>query len=148
MALLAVLAVASACSSGSSSEDESADDAAPEPTAVAAVPDAADEASPGIDTDEPNPTPVPGTPFDLDRPPVDPEQGSAETFGALGETEAEFETDEGSVQIGSGDVPAGAADFPVPPDLEIELASETESDLGFSGLTALSSPKVTVFSAV
>ncbi len=135
---LGALVVAAACTLGacSSGGDQGEDQVAPEPTVEA---EGAEEGTRTLADEAPTPTPTPTPiavePSDLDRP--IPEGGNTtETFGPLGETEAEFDTDEGSVQIGSGEIPDGAAEFPVPDDLEIQLASETEADLGFSGLTA------------
>lgn len=67
-----------------------------------------------------------------------PEGGEGESTGPLGSTELRVETDAGTVQIGAGSVPERlAADFPLPPDLDVQLASETATDLGFSGDSAL-----------
>lgn len=82
------------------------------------------------------PTPVPSPLSDLDREPPAAGEGP-ESTGPIGSTELEIETDEGTVQIGGGDVPAGADAFPLPDDFVLQLGSETETDLGFSGTTAL-----------
>ena len=68
-----------------------------------------------------------------------PPGAAGEATGPLGSTELRVETDAGTVQIGSGSVPErlGSA-FPLPLDFVVELASETTTDLGFSGTTQLS----------
>lgn len=59
-----------------------------------------------------------------------------EVFGPLGETEAEFETEEGRIQIGSADVPDAVADsFPLPDGLVVQLSSQEGTQAGFSGVT-------------
>jgi hypothetical protein len=68
-------------------------------------------------------------------PPVD---GGGVALGPLGETDVDVETDAGTVQIGTADVPAGVdPEFPLPDDLDVQLASETPTDLGFSGVTSI-----------
>ena len=74
-----------------------------------------------------------------------PEGEGGESIGPLGETELEVETDEGTVQIGTGEVPTGAAEVPLPDDFEVLLASETETDLGVTGTTALPFEDVVAF---
>jgi hypothetical protein len=54
-------------------------------------------------------------------------------------------TDEGRVQVGTGEVPDGAAGVPLPDDFAVDLASETATDLGFSGTTALPFDEVVEF---
>jgi hypothetical protein len=66
-----------------------------------------------------------------------PPGAAGESTGPLGSTELRIDTDAGTVQIGAGEVPERLGPlFPLPPDLEVELASETAVDLGFSGTTA------------
>lgn len=139
--LVAAAVTLGACSGGDAGDE----DVAPEPTVEA---EGAEEGERTI-ADEaaaptPTPTPVPVEPSELNRP-IPEEGNTTETFGPLGETEAEFETEEGDVQIGSGDVPEGASEFPVPDDLEVQLASETETDLGFSGVTATDFSELVTF---
>lgn len=75
-----------------------------------------------------------------------PEGGDPDTLGPLGETEVELTTDEGNVQIGSADVPDQVPEsFPIPDDLVVRLASETDEAAGFSGSTALDFDAVVVF---
>lgn len=145
---LSVLVIAAAvtlgaCSSGGDTQDD--EEVAPEPTVEA---EGAEEGTRTSGEEAPTPTPtatpVSVEPSELNRP-VPEEGNTTETFGRLGETEAEFETDEGEVQIGSGDVPGGAAEFPVPDDLEVQLASETQTDLGFSGVTAMAFDELVSF---
>lgn len=61
-----------------------------------------------------------------------PEAGG-ESTGPLGRTRLDIETEEGSLQVGVGEVPASAAGFPLPVDMVVELASETPDATGFSG---------------
>lgn len=56
-----------------------------------------------------------------------------ESTGPLGETELDLDTGDGSIQIGNADLPVSAADFPVPDDIDLQLASETAEASGFSG---------------
>lgn len=79
------------------------------------------------------PQPVPGATDAVDRPPV-PDGSGGESLGPLGSTDVELETEEGTVQIGDADVPELAAGFPVPDGLDVQLASETGTDAGFSGV--------------
>ncbi len=59
-------------------------------------------------------------------------------LGPLGETEVEFETDDGLVQVGSAEVPdLVASSFPLPDDIDVQLASESGDQAGFSGVTQL-----------
>lgn len=59
-------------------------------------------------------------------------------LGPLGQTDAEFETDDGLVQVGSADVPDSIADsFPIPDDLQVQLSSQAGAQAGFSGVTAM-----------
>lgn len=63
-----------------------------------------------------------------------PEGEEPEVIGPLGEATAEFETEEGSVEIGEGTVPDMVPRaFPLPDDFIVELATETGTDAGFSG---------------
>ncbi len=67
-----------------------------------------------------------------------PEGVGGEAIGPLGSTQLRVETDEGTVQIGSGSVPERlASGFPLPSDFVVQLASETSTDLGFSGTSDL-----------
>ena len=82
-------------------------------------------------------TPSPSVPgLDVgDIAPVPPGVGG-EATGPLGSNEIRVDTDAGTVQIGSGSVPDRLGpSFPLPADFVVELASETETDLGFSGTT-------------
>lgn len=63
-----------------------------------------------------------------------PEGDQPAVIGPLGSTEVDIETDTGSVQIGSGDVPAIVPDgFPIPSDFVVQLATEAGDQAGFSG---------------
>ena len=55
-------------------------------------------------------------------------------LGPLGSTELDVDTGEGTVQLGDADVPGLAGAFPIPDGLDIQLASETATDAGFSGV--------------
>lgn len=61
-----------------------------------------------------------------------PETGG-ESTGPLGQTRLDIDTEEGSLQIGVGEIPDSAAEFPLPADMVVELASETSDATGFSG---------------
>ncbi len=59
-----------------------------------------------------------------------------DVLGPLGETDVEFDTDDGSVQIGEAEVPGVVDDdFPIPGGLDIQLASASGDDAGFIGVT-------------
>ncbi len=79
-----------------------------------------------------------------DEPPTEfdrslPEGAEPQVLGPLGETEAEFTTDDGVVQVGAAEVPASVdPSFPLPADLLVQIASSTGSDAGFSGVSAQS----------
>lgn len=63
-----------------------------------------------------------------------PEGEDPVVIGPLGEATAEFETEEGSVEIGEGTVPDMVPRaFPLPDDFIVELASQTGAEAGFSG---------------
>jgi hypothetical protein len=80
--------------------------------------------------------PVRSLPEGEDR--VLPQGDEPEVLGPLGETEAEFETENGLVQVGSADVPdVVASSFPLPDDIDVQLASSTSEQAGFSGVTQL-----------
>lgn len=69
-----------------------------------------------------------------------------EVLGPLGETEVEFETEDGLVQIGAAEVPDGVSDdFPIPDGLEIQLASQAGDDAGFSGISDLTFAELVAF---
>ena len=73
------------------------------------------------------PTSTPATPAE---PPI--------ALGPLGETDAEFETDEGGFAIGDAEVPAlVAAGFPLTDDLDVQLASESTGAAGFNGVSQI-----------
>lgn len=57
-----------------------------------------------------------------------------ESLGPLGSTDVELTSEDGSVQIGSAELPGLAEGFPLPEGTELELASETTTDAGFSGV--------------
>lgn len=67
-----------------------------------------------------------------------PPAAGGESTGPLGSTVIELDTGEGSVQIGGGVVPESLAGLPVPDDLEVQLASETDAAAGFTGVSTKS----------
>lgn len=104
---LLVVGVLAGCTSGA--------DTAAETTTPQSMPDGEDGVEPEAD---------------------EPEADEPEVFGPLGETEAEFETEDGRVQIGSADVPDAVADsFPLPDSLVVQLSSQEGTQAGFSGVT-------------
>lgn len=132
--VLGIVAVP-ACSGGS-------DEATP-PTSVGAPATVAD--------DEPSTTIVaetePATESDTTLPPSQAGD-DAKSLGPLEDNDLEIETDEGLLQIGDAEVPPGLpAAFPLPADLSIQLATETATDLGFSGTTPSAFDELAAFYA-
>ncbi len=83
-------------------------------------------------------------PPDVDRPL--PEGDEPEVLGPLGETEVEFETDDGVVQIGTAEVPTVIADgFPIPNGLVVQIASQAGDEAGFSGVSELTFEELVSF---
>lgn len=75
-----------------------------------------------------------------------PEGDEPEVLGPLGETEAEFQTEDGLVQIGSAEVPDAVADsFPIPDGLEIQVSSQAGEEAGFSGVTDMTFDDLVAF---
>ncbi len=75
-----------------------------------------------------------------------PDGDEPDVFGPLGETEAEFETEDGVVQIGAADVPDAVADsFPIPDGIEVQLSSQVGAEAGFSGVTDMSFDELVTF---
>ena len=72
----------------------------------------------------------------------------AKSLGPLEDNDLDIETDEGLLQIGNAEVPPGLpAAFPLPADLSIQLATETATDLGFSGTTPSAFDELAAFYA-
>jgi hypothetical protein len=116
---LVVALVVSSCTS---------DDSAAPSTTPATSPDEATETSATATTE-----PVPDYGDVASVPPG----ANGETTGPLGSSEIRIATDAGTVQIGTGEVPDRLGPlFPLPSDFEVELLSETATDLGFSGTTS------------
>ncbi len=67
------------------------------------------------------------------------------SLGALGDTQVNITTEDGAVQIGSGTVPAVAADVPVPDDFEVQLSSVSGASAGFTGTSGASIDDVAEF---
>ena len=86
-------------------------------------------------------TPIPGG--------VAPPPGSGgRSTGPLGAIDLEIDTGAGTVRIGDAEVPASLdPGFPLPDDLDVQLSSETATDLGFSGTTARTIAELTDFYA-
>ncbi|MCU0261207.1 MAG: hypothetical protein MUE78_09330 [Ilumatobacteraceae bacterium] len=127
-ALIVVLAVA--CSSGD-------DDAAAPTSAPGAT---ADSSSTVADTEPGRPSVVT---IDESTPLGSSDLG--QSTGPLGSTRLDIETDEGSMQIGGGEIPSSAAGFPLPAGFELQLSSETDDATGFSGVVASSVDEVAGF---
>lgn len=121
---LVVVALGASCTS----DDESAT-----PTSSVVASDVIPVTEPGESVTATTTAPVP----DYDDVGSVPPGAGGESTGPLGSTELRIETDAGTVQIGTGVVSERLGpEFPVPSDLEVQLASETVVDLGFSGTTA------------
>ena len=76
----------------------------------------------------------------------DPPDGGGTATGALADADVVVETDEGTIQIGVADVPDGvSATFPIPADLDVQLSSATDTDFGFSGVSAGSVDELAAF---
>ncbi|MDJ0769334.1 MAG: hypothetical protein QNJ12_11090, partial [Ilumatobacter sp.] len=65
------------------------------------------------------------------------DERTGEATGPLASADVDLDTSKGRVEIGSAEVPDAAADFPLPDDLVVLLASETSSDAGFTGESEL-----------
>ena len=61
-----------------------------------------------------------------------------QSTGPLGSTVLDLDTDEGSVQIGEGEVPESMSGLPQPDGLRVELASSTTEAAGFSAVATQS----------
>lgn len=149
-ACVAVVAMLSACDGdGAGSPSPSTSDDVAESSIVAdpdMTPENSEPTSDGLEgtseaADEPMTSPVTTTPVTAAPPTGDDGRGpvpggaGAEALGPLGSTALELESDQGTVQIGEADVPDLAAQFPIPEGLDVQLASETATDAGFSGVT-------------
>ncbi|MDW3212576.1 MAG: hypothetical protein R8G01_01150 [Ilumatobacteraceae bacterium] len=80
------------------------------------------------------PTTVVPAPIPTSEVAVPADGAGGESLGPLGSTDVELTSEDGSVQIGSADLPGLADGFPLPEGTELELASETTTDAGFSGV--------------
>ena len=104
---------------------------APPPTAPLSGDDSNGDADPA--TTPPSNTSGPSTgPPDAGTDP--PPDSGPESLGPLGSTEVDLTSEDGTVQIGSADLPGLADGFPLPEGTALELASETTTDAGFSGV--------------
>lgn len=122
---LAVL-VTAGCSDGG-------EDATPEPTrttvAVETTTSTSTTTTTTTTTVAPEPEPEEG--FDLDR--EFDSESEAESLGPIGTTETTLPTDEGEISVGGGEVPELGDEFPLPEGFEIQLTTEIEGEIGFSG---------------
>lgn len=74
-----------------------------------------------------------------------PPTAGGESTGPLGSIVLELDTGDGTVQIGQGEVPESLQALPVPDDLAIQLASETDDAAGFTGLSTRSVDDLATF---
>lgn len=141
-----LIVMAPACSSddtdGSTSTVGSTTDAPTTPTSVGTTTATTVPATPPPSTTNPAAAPMPSTePEDESEPPVEatlPADGEPEVLGPIGSVDLDLSTDEGSVQIGDAEVPPLIpADFPLPDDLTVQVATEAGEQAGFSGVTDL-----------
>ncbi len=140
--LVGFLLLVSACTNGGDEEAAPTTEAAPATTEAVEAPTTteAPEASTTLPPVEPE-----GDALDTDRV-LESSDGQAlpEELGPLGETERVIETNEGEISIGTGEVPEEVEEaLPLPDDFEVQLASDTATDLGFSGTTASSLEELT-----
>lgn len=67
-------------------------------------------------------------------------------LGPLGDTDAQFETEDGLVQVGDADVPdAIARSFPIPDGLDVQLSSSAGPQSGLSGVIDMSFDELVKF---
>ena len=121
---LAVLAMAG-CSGGG-------EDATPESTSTTLAAETTTSTSTTTTTTTtaaPEPEPEEG--FDIDR--EFDSESEAESLGPIGTTETTLPTDEGEISVGGGEVPELGEEFPLPDGFEIQLTTEIEGEIGFSG---------------
>ena len=127
---------------GDGSDDDTSDDAATGDDETASADPAGDDDAGGGDEREPttstttSTTTIPAEPepedgVDIDR--AVPADAEAESTGPIGTTETTIPTEEGEISIGGGDVPELGDDFPLPAGFEVQLTSEVEGEIGFSG---------------
>lgn len=96
----------------------------------------------------PSPTTVAAVPSSNDLRRTLPEGDEPEVLGPLGQADVAIEADDGSVQIGSATVPAAVdGGFPLPDDLEVQIASQDGDVAGFSGVSALTFEELVDFYA-
>lgn len=107
------------------------EDATPEPTptTVAAETTTTSTSTTTTTTEAPEPEPEEG--FDIDR--EFDSESEAESLGPIGTTETTLPTDEGEISVGGGEVPELGDEFPLPGAFEIQLTTEIEGEIGFSG---------------
>lgn len=109
-----------------SATDSSSDDAEP---STNAAPDTTSTSTTTTTTVAPEPQPDES--FDIDRE-FSPDS-EAEALGPIGTTETTIPTDEGEFSVGGGEVPELGEDFPLPDGFEMQLTTEIEGEIGFSG---------------
>ena len=113
----------------------SVSDVAPPTASPPTAPLSGDDSNGDVDpaTTSPSNTSGPSTgPPDAGTDP--PPDSGPESLGPLGSTEVDLTSEDGTVQIGSADLPGLADGFPLPEGTVLELASETTTDAGFSGV--------------
>ena len=128
--------VGAGCSAGGDTESM----ASAPGTTILAVPGDSGAESGDVGTDD-SAVPTEAEPTDLAGEDVQslPEGAAPEVLGPIGQTDLEFETEDGAVQIGEAEVPEEvSSSFPVPPDLVVQISSTSGSDAGFSGVSELS----------
>lgn len=77
------------------------------------------------------PEPEPEEGFDIDR--EFDSESEAESLGPIGTTETTLPTSEGEISVGGGEVPELGDEFPLPDGFEVQLTTEIEGEIGFSG---------------
>lgn len=132
LAALALTVAIVGCTGGSdatenpSSTPASEVDTVPDASVASTVPDTTDGASTTVTSTVP--------------------EGGGTATGALEDADVQIETDTGTIQIGVAEVPAGVSPtFPIPDDLDVQLSSATDTDFGFSGVSARSIAELAEF---
>jgi len=134
---LAALTVAGALGIFVGGCSSSGDDAAFESASSVA----ADVGDPAAEDSDPGPedaaAPTDPEAVDVTDRSVPADNAGGESLGPVASLDLEFETDEGNVQVGSGEIPASMdSAFPLPDDLAVTISSETVADIGVSGTTS------------
>lgn len=129
------------CSGDDTSSSAATSLAATSTTTDVPADDPADDQTDGSIADSSMPTTAPMT-----TEPAEPPEGGGTATGALGDADIQLETEEGTIQIGVAEVPDGVSGtFPIPADLDVQLSSATETDFGFSGVSAMGIAELAAF---